>query len=450
MSAWSRRQLLGGAVAAGASFAAHRLSAFQGVPLGELQTPVDIDALREKEHAGDPVDLTRLRESRWTPERAHQYMRKFGPIKGIGYNATRFGALFQEWNDRMRSAVLGFGVRPRIEFPDAEFNEQVIAQELGWAQSVYGINSARIWMPTAMYSTDRERFYKFFETFLEIAASKGMTVMPVLGAGVRDPQAPAAQPDQDPNPEYDFLPGVWSTGFRRRGAARGQAAQSSWQERWPRMKPLIKDYIQTVVQRYAKDERILVWDLLNEPQTVQRPLVEYLFRWAREVNPVQPLSVCWNGHDLSDVITFHTYMRPGLSAPEGAPGRVDFLTELEWAKAWHRPMLCTEWLARPFGNRVENVLPFFSRHSVGWYAQSLVAGGPLQGQYPWNWPIGSPVPEEWFHCLLYPDGRPYRYDEVVMIRDFKYQKPPDFVNTQQYFSYGDSVADIRKVRPPLI
>ena len=143
-------------------------------------------------------------------------------------------------------------------------------------------------------------------------------------------------------------------------------------------------------------------------------------------------------------------LRPGLSSANCPPGRVDFVTELEWAKAWKRPMLCTEWLGRPFGNRVENVLPFFSRSRVGWYAMSLVAGGPLQAQYPWNWPIGSPVPEEWFHCLLYPDGRPYNYEEVVMIRDFKYQTPPPFVNSQQYFAYGDSIAEIRNVRPPLL
>jgi hypothetical protein len=73
----------------------------------------------------------------------------------------------------------------------------------------------------------------------------------------------------------------------------------------------MKDALQAFLSRYGKDERIILWDLANEPATALRPLVEYVFKWAREVNPSQPLSVCWNAHDLSDVITFHTYMRPG-------------------------------------------------------------------------------------------------------------------------------------------
>jgi hypothetical protein len=158
------------------------------------------------------------------------------------------------------------------------------------------------------------------------------------------------------------------------------------------------------------------------------------------VETSQPLSVEWNAHDLSDVITFHTYMRPGLNAPEAAPARVDFMTELAWARAWKRPMLCTEWLARPFKSTIANTLPFFSRYSIGWYSFLLVqAGGFL---HPWNWPLTAPEPKEWFHGLLYPDGAPYSTEEILAIRDFKYQNPPPFVKTQSYWAYGDEVRDV--------
>jgi len=435
----NRREMLG-ALAVGASLPARPLAAMQGVPLGELKKPVDMNALREKFQAGDPVDLRKLRDSRWSRDRAARYMEKIGVVKGVNYS-TRFGPVFQEWNDRVRQAVLGSGVRPRIQFPSAELNEDVIRQELGWAQTVVGLNSIRLFLSIPQSQADRDAYCKKFERVLDIAASKGMTVMPVTGVSpARNPDAPAGERE----PQLEFKPGVWGGGWRS-----PSTANINSDDTWPQRKQLVKSSLQAFLRRYAKDERIILWDLLNEPQTVQRPLVEYLFQWAREVDPSQPLSVCWNGHDLSDVINFHTYMQPGLSAPEGAPARVDFLTELEWARAWKRPILCTEWLARPFGNRVQNVLPFFSRYQIGWYSMGLCAGGPTQAQYPWNWPIGSPVPEEWFHCWLYPDGRPYKFEEILMVRDFKFQQPPEFVNTQSYWAYGDSVSEIKDVRPPL-
>ena len=434
----NRREMLG-ALAAGASPLARPLAAFQGVQLGELRNPVDLNALRQKYQAGDPIDLRKLRDSRWSRERAAKYMESRGVVKGVNYS-TRFGGVFQDFTEKVRQELFGNSARARIEFPLARFDEQIIQQELGWAQNVVGLNSLRVFLSIAQYQTNREEFFKDFEKFLDIAESKGMTVMPVTGAtGLRDPDAPATQTE----PEFEFKPGVIFGGFR------GTAGGVRWDDQWPRMKPIMKDFIQTLLLRYSKDKRIILWDLCNEPPTAQRPLVEYLFQWAREVDPSQPLSVCWNGHDLSDVITFHTYMRPGLSAPQAAPARVDFLTELDWARAWKRPILCTEWLARPFGSTPENTLPFFSRYGIGWYSFALVVGGPSQYQYPWNWPIGSPEPKEWFHGLLYPDGTPYKVEEILMIRDFKYQKPPEFVRTQSYWANGDSTSEIGDVAPPL-
>ena len=329
MNTLSRRQLFG--TLAAAALLTRRAAAGQGVILSELDKPVDLNALREKFQAGDPVDLRQLRDLRWSRERAATYMEKFGVVKGVNYS-TRFGGVFQDFTETVRQELFGSGARPRIEFPLAQFNEQIIRQELGWAKNVVGLNSVRLFLSIAQYQVDRELFYREFEKFLEIAASEGITVMPVTNAtGLRDPDHP--RPTQDP--QFEFKPGVIFGGFR------GAGGGVRWDDNWPRYKPVIKDFIQTFLRRYAKDPRIILWDLSNEPATAVRPLVEYLFRWAREVAPSQPLSTCWNAHDLSDVITFHTYMRPGLSAPQAAPARVDFLTELEWARAWRRPMLCT-------------------------------------------------------------------------------------------------------------
>ncbi len=427
-----RRRDMFTALAAGATLRPRDLAGMQGVILSELNKPVDLNALREKYQAGDPVNLTKLRAARWSRERAAKYMERFGVVKGVNYS-PRAGSIFQPFTEEVRSSVFGGGARPRIEFPLSDFNGQIITQELGWAQTVVGLNSLRVGLPINEWQRNRDEFYKRFEMFLDIAESKGMSVMPITGAtGVRDPATLGTQTGP-------------AAGRGGRGGAQGAESVPEWDRTWPKLKPVMKEFIQTVLKRYSQDKRIILWNLQNEPATALRPEVEYVFQWAREVDTSQPLSVEWNAHDLSDVITFHTYMRPGLSAPEAAPARVDFLEELEWARAWKRPMLCTEWLARPFKNTVENVLPFFSRYGIGWYSFLLVQSG-RSFLTPWNWPLTSPPPKQWFHGLLYSDGTPYSAEEILAIRDFKYQNPPPFVKTQSYWAYGD---EIRDVPPPL-
>jgi hypothetical protein len=96
-------------------------------------------------------------------------------------------------------------------------------------------------------------------------------------------------------------------------------------------------------------------------------------------------------------------------------------------------MICTEWLARPFGNTIAAVLPFFERYHIGWFVWGLCAVGPAQFQFPWGWPVGSPPPERWFHCLLYPDGTPYSAQEILDIHQFRYKDLPSQVMTQSYW-----------------
>ena len=73
---------------------------------------------------------------------------------------------------------------------------------------------------------------------------------------------------------------------------------------------------------YRNDQRILLWDLYNEPgqfgigeQSLN--FLELVWDWAFEVRPDQPLTSCMDGSigekiialnsEKSDVITFHTY-----------------------------------------------------------------------------------------------------------------------------------------------
>ena len=64
-----------------------------------------------------------------------------------------------------------------------------------------------------------------------------------------------------------------------------------------------------------------------------------------------------------------------------------FNEELDRALAQGRPTLCTECLARPFGNELAAFLPVFAREKIGFYVWGLCEGC---GNYrmPWGWPDG--------------------------------------------------------------
>ena len=360
-------------------------------------------------------DLGKLRNARWDEGIAFRYMQRFGEVKGCNYVPSDGSSILH---------------RP---------NEELIRREIGWARDVVGLNSVRVWVDLADYQIAAENVMRNFESFLTICDKNQIKVLPVLSIQqMLDPDYDLKAPGAD-KPVMGFHPAVHGGGWRYPGRLHWPCCvpEGSIPEKtlaaWPKIKPAAEEFIRGVLSRYSKDDRIILWDLYNEAPKAVRPMVETIFQWAREVNPSQPLSVCWQGHDLSDVITFHSYARPGFETANRNSLGWDFLTELDWARAWNRPILCTEWLARPFGNTIEAILPFYERYHIGWYVWGLCAVGPAQYQFPWDWPMGSPPPEKWFHCLLYPDGTPYSAEEILLIRDFRYKQVTEQVRTQSYW-----------------
>ena len=112
--------------------------------------------------------------------------------------------------------------------------------------------------------------------------------------------------------------------------------------------PRLKRFTQEVLDLYKDDERILMWDLYNEPGQfgigeTSLPLLEYVWDWAHEVRPSQPLTACLDGaigdniialnKKNSDIITFHTYEADKLNPT------------IEELSKTGRPLMCTEYMA---------------------------------------------------------------------------------------------------------
>jgi hypothetical protein len=242
---------------------------------------------------------------------------------------------------------------------------------------------------------DAEGLKKRLDRFLAIADRQGIkTVVVLLDDCFK--QDPHAGKQDDP------IPGVHNSQWVASPGERMVKDRHTWDN--------LERYVKDVVTTFAQDRRIVVWDLYNEP-TQSLPLVEAVFRWARQAGPSQPLTTCVSGGscdpqrlaELSDVVSFHCY---GPLA--------DMQSTVERLAVYRRPLLCTEWMCRP-NSRLETHLPYLRQHKVGAWNWGLVAGR-TQTYFPWGSPRGAAEPKLWFHDLLHADGRPYDRAECEVIR----------------------------------
>jgi hypothetical protein len=292
------------------------------------------------------------------------------------------------------------------------FDAATIERELGWGQSL-GLNAVRVFVNYVVWEADAAGLKQRFGKFLEIAARRGMSVMPVL---LDDCNFAGRVAQAGPQP--DPVPGVHNSQWVSSPPQRMVADRAAW--------PKLEKYVKDLVGAFGRDRRVVVWDLYNEPGNSgagggSLPLVEAAFGWAREMKPAQPLTVgVWADFRdassqrmfaLSDVISFHGY--------DGPPG---LRAKLELCAAFGRPVLCTEWLRRQAGNRFETVLPLFDEQQVGCYHWGLVAGR-TQTYFPWGSPKGAPEPAEWQHDVVRRDGTPFSEAEVRFIKTFLGRQP---------------------------
>ncbi len=300
------------------------------------------------------------------------------------------------------------------------FDLETIRRELGWAADL-GFNTVRVFLHHLLWQQDFRGLLARMEGFLEACHALGIRPMFVLLDGVWDPR-PRPGPQPPPLPRVHNSRWVQSPGAEVLGD--------------PRRHSEMEGYVRGVIGHFRDDERVLAWDLFNEPDNpnpvyareeipdkavMALALLDKVFRWARAARPSQPVTAgVWRGEwgskarlsaidklmlGESDIVSFHCY-----GPPEEVCRRLDDLAQ------YGRPVLLTEYMARPLGSTIESVLPLLRERGVGAYNWGLVAGK-TQTIYPWDsWtrPYDR-EPEPWFHDLLRPDGTPYRPEEAALL-----------------------------------
>lgn len=315
----------------------------------------------------------------------------------------------------------------QLEMWQAEsFDPATIDRELGWAEGL-GFTSIRVFLHHLPYEQDKDGFLKRIDEFLAIADKHKIGVMLVPFDSVWDPN-PKLGKQRDPQP------GLHNSGWVQ---SPGAADLTN-----PERHKLLEDYVRGVVTKFKDDKRVQAWDVWNEPDNTNGnsygeknlkqepankrdltlPLLAKSFVWARKSDPTQPItSGVWVGNwadekklapwervqlEESDVISFHSY------------GKLDEIKKcVDNLRRYDRPIVCTEFMARPNGSTFDPVLGYLKEQSVGAHCWGFV-NGKSNTIYPWDsWQKRyDGEPPVWFHDIFRTDGTAYRPEEVEYIR----------------------------------
>ena len=342
---------------------------------------------------------------RWPVDKANAWLEQHGWLRGGNFLPSTAINQLEMWQTET-------------------WDEATIDRELGYAEAL-GFNSMRVFLHDLLWQQDAEGFAKRIDRFLALAEKHKIGVLVTVFDSCWHP-LPKLGPQPAPIPHTHNSGWVQSPGVA--------ALQN------PAEHPRLRAYVTGLVRRFANDKRIHGWDIWNEPDNGDggapgRPglepknkielvaaLLPQVFARAREGNPTQPLtSGVWLGDwsndaklspiqrtqlEHSDVISFHNY------------GKLDDLRRAaESLRRFGRPLLCTEFMARPNGSTFEPHLGWMKEQKIAAYCWGFVAGK-SQTIYPWDsWKKKYDAePPVWFHDIVRADGTPFRADEVAYIR----------------------------------
>ncbi len=327
----------------------------------------------------------------WTKQHANEWYKQYGWMRGC---------------DFIPSTAIN-----QLEMWQAEtFDTATINRELGYAESI-GMNLMRVYLHHLAWQIDSAGFKNRMTEYLSIADRHGIKTIFVF---FDDCWNPVYHKGSQPAPKT----GVHNSGWVKDP---GQLLYDS-----SAVINVLEAYVKDVLNTFRNDKRIFLWDLYNEPGNggygdKSMPLLKDVFKWAREINPSQPLSAAvwtkdlpdFNAYQLanSDVITYHDYN----------PVNVHRQT-IDSLKKYDRPLICTEYMARTRNSNFFTIMPMLKVNKIAAINWGLVSGK-TNTIYAWDTPMpNGEEPKVWFHDIFRKDGTPYDAKETEFIKSLTGKK----------------------------
>ncbi len=280
------------------------------------------------------------------------------------------------------------------------FDAEVLDRELGFAERL-GLNTIRFFVDVRAYEADPKLMLARLDQFLDLCDKHHLRTIPQLfdSCGVEESALLAAGRECFDPETGKWFDEHWRTWISNPGLDR------MGPEHWGKL----DQYIQAIVGAHLGDDRILLWDVVNEPwcmarwnDPVQRAairrFIEHFCKVVKDLKPEAPITVGLTTldrvelvEDWVDVVTFHMYQGEVEPQPEIWARRLK--RARQYSDRTGKPILLTEWgypawyiqggKGRSIGDEqqrafYEQILPLVEQSKIGWCIFDLVMGyGPF-------------------------------------------------------------------------
>src|SRR5688572_4126258 len=219
---------------------------------------------------------------RWSQQRANEWFEKNGWMVGCNYiPATAINQL-EMWQEET-------------------FDPFTIDKELSWAAGL-GFNTIRVFLHHLVWEQNPTAYLDRMDLFLSIADKHGIKTMFVLFDAVWNPFPKLGK---QPEPRHNVHNSGWVQ-------CPGYDVLND-----PTRYDSLQHYVSGIVSRFKDDERVIIWDLFNEPDNMNiasykddnyavhkaelsMNLLKKTINWVRSINPIQPITMAPWQFDWSD------------------------------------------------------------------------------------------------------------------------------------------------------
>ncbi len=181
-----------------------------------------------------------------------------------------------------------------------DFRADVVGKELAAAKKHFGISTLRVYLHDINFFQDKKVLMANIEKFLVICDKHGIRPGFVFFDGCHRHEG--IYLDKPTTPVYGFHNSRWAQSPQARDIDKDDLEK-------------FKPYVQEIIKPYRADDRVLFWEIHNEPppgDAYRDKLKRAGYDWAKALKPIQPILNCektsgWGDCTHSDIVDSHVY-----------------------------------------------------------------------------------------------------------------------------------------------
>ena len=175
-------------------------------------------------------------QQRWSSCKAHQWFEKYGWQVGCNFVPSNAINQLEMWQED-------------------SFSPEVIDRELGLAASI-GFTTVRVFLHHLVWEQNPQAYFQRIDKFLSLAEKHNIKSMLVLFDAVWNPYPRIGK---QPEPRFNVHNSGWVQ-------CPGYDVLND-----PERYDDLHSYVHGTVSHFKNDERVLIWDLFNEPDNMNLP-----------------------------------------------------------------------------------------------------------------------------------------------------------------------------------